>query len=319
MKLGVFTVLFGDRPLPAMLDTIRAAGVACVELGTGGYPGDQVGRTTLLADSAKVQDLRRQVAEAGLSIAALSCHGNPLHPRADVRAQFEIAFQETLQLAEALEVPTVVTFSGCPGDSEHARYPNWVTCAWPPEYRELLEWQWTTQVIPYWQAQKDQLVARGVRVALEMHPGFVVYNPETLLRLRDAVGPVIGANLDPSHLFWQGIDPVEAIRALGSAIYHVHAKDTRLEEALIAVNGVLDPQSYGALLTRRWLFRTLGYGHDAGVWRNILSTLRMVGYDGVVSIEHEDALLSIEEGFSKAVDFLKPLLLSEEPATPWWT
>ncbi|MCY0879258.1 MAG: sugar phosphate isomerase/epimerase [Firmicutes bacterium] len=319
MKLGVFTVLYGDRPLAAVLDAVAAAGVEAVELGTGGYPGDQVGRAALLADPGRVAALREMVAERGLTLAALSCHGNPLHPQDAVRAAFETAFQETLQLAEALEVPTVVTFAGCPGDGPGARYPNWVSTPWPPEYRELLAWQWTTQVIPYWQRQAATLAARGLRVALELHPGFVVYNPETLWRLRDAVGPTVGANLDPSHLFWQGIDPVAAIRALGPAVYHVHAKDTWLDPAGIAVNGVIDPQPLDAVAQRRWLFRTLGYGHDAGVWRQIVSALRVVGYDGVLSIEHEDALLSVEEGLAKAVAFLAPLLLREPPATPWWT
>lgn len=318
MKIGVFTALFQDQPIQEVLESVAAAGVDAVELAAGGYPGDQIGRSELLKNPAKIRELRGAVAQAGLSIAALSCHGNPLHPQESVRTGFDIAFQETVRLAHELEVPTVVTFSGCPGDSDHAQYPNWVTCTWPPDYSTVLEWQWTEKVIPYWSRQVPVLEQLQVRVAIEMHPGFVVYNPETLLRLRAATGEVIGANLDPSHFFWQGIDPVAAIRALGSAIYHVHAKDTRIDAYNTAVNGVLDTKSYRHIQERSWIFRTVGYGHGAEVWGNIISALRVAGYNGVLSIEHEDALMSDREGFRKAVTFLKELVIREDPATPWW-
>ena len=152
-----------------------------------------------------------------------------------------------------------------------------------------------------------------------MHPGFCVYNPETLLRLREAVGDTIGANFDPSHLIWQGMDPVAAIRALEGAIYHVHAKDTKIDQYNTAKFGVLDTKHYGDEIHRSWVFRTVGYGNGLQYWRDLISNLRLVGYDKVMSIEHEDSLMSIDEGLEKAVAFLKESMIKEpKPGSMAW-
>lgn len=318
MKVGVFMALFGNRPLNEALEYVASIGVQAVEIGTGGYVGDHLDRKALLQDARMRKELRSKLDALGLALPALSCHGNPLHPDQDVRNEFEQAFQETVDLANALEVPTVITFSGCPGDSEQSRYPNWVTCPWPEDFLKVLQWQWDEKVLPYWSKTAERLNQKGVRVALEMHPGFVVYNPETLKRLRRVAGPAVGANLDPSHLFWQGIDPVAAIRDLSESIYHFHAKDTYINPITNQVNGVLDTKHYGQERERSWLFRTIGYGHDAGVWSSIISALRIEGYDGALSIEHEDSLMAQREGFEKAVAFLRGLVISEPKTAMWW-
>ena len=185
---------------------------------------------------------------------------------------------------------------------------------------EILDWQWSERVIPYWTEEAKRAREHGVHIGFEMHPGFVVYNPETLLRLREACGSEIGANFDPSHLFWQGIDAVEAIKALGreQAIFHVHAKDTYIDPANTRLNGVLDLKEYGRVLERSWVFRTVGYGQGEKIWRDIVSALRMVDYDHVLSIEHEDGLMSIDEGFSKGVDLLRSILMKEQRPQMWW-
>jgi sugar phosphate isomerase/epimerase len=323
MRLGVFTVLFGSEPLEAALDRVAAAGIPCVEIGTGNYPGDAHCRPAeLLADDGALARFRGAISSRGLEISALSCHGNPLHPRADVALESHDTFVATVQLAERLDVRRVNLFSGCPGDSDSARFPNWVTCAWPTEYGELLEWQWREKVIPYWREQAAFATGHGVRLGFEMHPGFVVYNPATLLRLREACGEAVGANLDPSHLFWQGIDVEVAIAELGrqGAIFHTHAKDTAIHPANAALNGVLDTVPLGEIGRRAWIFRTVGYGHGELDWRRILSALRLAGYDDVLSIEHEDALLSIDEGFRKAVAFLQAVMPAEPALSEsWWT
>ncbi len=323
MKLGFLTVLYADRPLEAVLDRAVALGVDAVELGTGAYPGDAHARPEeLLADRDRVRALRRAVEERGLEISALSCHGNPLHPDPAIAVGHHEVWRRTLELAEALEVEVVNTFSGCPGAGPGSKAPNWVTCPWPPEYGELLEWQWEEHLIPYWSREAEQAASRGVRgVGLEMHPGFMVYNPETLLRLRAATGVRIGANFDPSHLVWQGIDPIEALRELGlaGAIFHAHAKDVRVDPANARRNGVLDTKPYERVLERSWSFRTVGYGHGEEFWRDLISTLRLVGYDGVLSIEHEDPLMSVDEGIEKAVALLRGVLLREPPAEIWWS
>jgi len=319
MKLGVLTVLFQDRPLETVLDHVSKMGLQAIELGTGAYPGNaHCDPVVLLKDPSALQAFRKAIQDRGLMVSALSCHGNPLHPDRTVAANYDRVYRDTVRLAAELGVGVVNLFSGCPGDSDGAKYPNWVTCAWPPDFAELLKWQWEEKVIPYWQEAGPFAEKLGVKLAFEMHPGFVVYNPEGLLRLRSAVGPVIGANYDPSHLYWQGIDPVASIRALGSAIHHVHAKDTFIDPYNTAINGVLDTKSYADLALRSWTFRTVGYGHDQNSWRALVSALRLVGYDYVLSIEHEDPLASIDEGFSKAVSFLKDVLLTEQPSAMWW-
>jgi len=321
MKLGVLMVLFGDKPFEEALDTVKEAGLDAVEIGTGNYPGDTYCKVDeLLSDETKLKNFKNAVEKRKLEISALSCHGNPLHPDSSIREPHREVQRKTILLAEKLEVPRIITFSGCPGDSENAKYPNWVTCPWPDDFSEILKWQWEEKVIPYWKEEAAFARKHNVKeIGLEMHPGFVVYNTETLLKLRDAAGEEIGANFDPSHLFWQGIDPIASVKKLGKAIFHVHAKDTKINPYTTSVNGVLDTKTYLDEVNRSWLFRTVGYGHGFDFWKDFVSTLRMVGYDGVLSIEHEDSLMSTNEGFSKAVKFLKEVLISEPKPEAWWT
>ncbi|HYZ13111.1 MAG TPA: sugar phosphate isomerase/epimerase [Actinomycetota bacterium] len=322
MKLGVFTVLYRELAFEQMLDKVKALGLDAVELGTGNYPGNHhCDPDELLADPTKATAFRRAVESRGLVISALSQHGNPVHPDAEFAKRDREVFDKTIRLAEVLEVPVVNAFSGCPGDHAGAKYPNWVTCPWPDDFLKVLEWQWDEVVIPYWTDAAELARAHGVtKIALEMHPGFVVYNPETLLKLRAAVGESIGANLDPSHLFWQGIDVVEAIKVLGAdnAIFHVHAKDTFVDRRNVAVNGNLDTKHYDRVLERAWTFRTVGYGQGERTWRDFVSALRAVDYDYVLSIEHEDQLMSMDEGLRKAIELLQAVVIREEKPKMWW-
>lgn len=199
--------------------------------------------------------------------------------------------------------------------------PNWVTCAWPPEYPKVLEWQWNEAAIPYWREAAALAQAHGgKRIAVEMHPGFLVYNPETALKLRAAVGELLGVNLDPSHLFWQGIDIPAAIRAFASAgaLFHLHAKDVFIDKSNAAANGCLDAKPYRRISERSWTFRSVGWGHDAACWKEIISALRTAAYDGALSIEHEDALASVDEWLRQSVDFLRSIVLREPPTEMWW-
>jgi sugar phosphate isomerase/epimerase len=322
MKLGVFTVLYQNLPFEDMLDKVLEMGVETIELGTGNYPGNSHCNPDELIDNpGKIKALKKAVEDRGLQISGLSCHGNPLHPDKRFAQNAHETWRKTVQLAEQLEIPVVNGFSGCPGDHENAKFPNWVTCSWPPEYLEVLDWQWKEVVVPYWKEEAAFAASHGInQIAFEMHPGFVVYNPETLLKLRDQVGESIGANFDPSHLLWQGIDPVEAIKKLGreKAIFHVHAKDTYLDTANIRVNGVLDTKHYSQIVDRSWVFRSVGYGQSEKVWKDIVSALRSIGYDYVLSIEHEDMLASMDEGLSKAIQLLKNVLFKEDLPQMWW-
>jgi sugar phosphate isomerase/epimerase len=319
VKIGVFTTLYSSRSLDETLDHLATLGVEAVEIGTGNWPGSaHCDVDALLADPGLARDLRGKVAERGMMISALSQHGNPVHPDPDLAARDHAVWEKTVRAAELLEVPVVNAFSGCPGDGAGGTRPNWVTCAWPDEFAEILAWQWDSVLVPYWTEQLELLRRHGVKAALEPHPGFCVYNTETMLRLREATGPEIGCNYDPSHLFWQGMDPVVTIKALGPAIHHVHAKDTFLDRANVARDGVLDTKGYDRLPDRSWYFRTIGFGQGEKAWRDIVSALRLVGYDGAVSIEHEDGLLSRDEGLAKAVELLLRLRPSEPVGDMWW-
>lgn len=320
MKLGLFTAVFNGQSLEVALATVRQwPQITMVELGTGGWPGgEHLDLSALLGNRERIAAYRQQLADAGLGISALSCHGNAVHPDAAIAERDNRLFRKTVELAEQMEVPVVVTFSGCPGGSPVDRTPNWITAAWPPEYAKALRWQWEERLIPYWSEAAEYASAHGVKVALEAHPGFAVYNVETMLRLRAEAGPNLGINLDPSHLWWQGMDIPAAIAALGDAIFYVHAKDVALHPANIARNGVLDTKSFTRMAERSWLFRSVGWGHSELEWKAIVSTLRLVGYDYVLSIEHEDAMASIHEGLDSAVSMLSRVLLREAPAEAWW-
>ena len=321
MKLCVLANLFGDLTLDQTLAKLKPLGVEAVEIGAGGFPGKaQCDPEVLLNDETKLQEFVDTFKKYDIELAALSCHGNPVHPDKEIAEMFDRDFRNTVLLAEKVGVDTVITFSGCPGGSPEDKTPNWATCAWPDDFLKVLDYQWNDVLIPYWKKTAAFAESHGVtKIAFEMHPGFCVYNPETLMKLRNAVGPVLGANFDPSHLVWQGIDPVAAIRYLGDAIYHFHAKDLRVDDINTSLNGVLDTKHYTDELNRSWVFRAVGYGHDAKWWKDIASALRLVGYDKVMSIEHEDSLMSIEEGLRKAVYTLKDCIISEpKPTTMSW-
>jgi len=318
MKLGVFSAILANEPIEEAVKYLSGLGVQAIELGSGGYPGkSHCDPAELLKNDAKINNLKKFVEDNGMIISSLSCHGNPVHPDKETAKQFHNDFVDSVLLAEKLGIDTVITFSGCPGDYDGAKYPNWVTCPWPPDFLDILEYQWNDVLIPYWIKTVEFAKNHGVKnIALEMHPGFCAYNPETLLKLRNAVdGKTIGANFDPSHLFWQGIDPVKAIRDLGPVIQRFHAKDVRIDEYNTLANGVLDTKHYTDEMTRSWIFRSVGYGHNMQVWRDMISALRLVGYDYVMSIEHEDSLMSAKEGLEKAIYFLKQAIISEAKPT----
>jgi len=324
MRIGLFTALFGDKPLDETLDIAQSLGLGAVEIGAGAYPGTpHLDVPKLLESKAERDSLMKKITDRGLILSAISVHGNAIHPVKSTAEDHHNVFVNAVKLASALGIECVNGFSGCPGDGPNAVNPNWVTCAWPDEYRDILDWQWNSVVIPYWKEQAAFLKSHKVKFCIEMHPGFVVYSNDTLFKLRDGIGAdgdAIGANFDPSHLWWQGIDPIAAVRELGAkgALYHVHAKDTRIDPYNSARNGNLDTKSYGDILERSWVFRSVGYGHSLEWWKDFVSNLRMVGYDHVLSIEHEDGLMSPMEGLSKAIDVLKQPVIFEEAGSMFW-
>jgi sugar phosphate isomerase/epimerase len=319
MHIGVFTALWEDLSFEEALDRAAAAGVSAVEIGTGGYPHNpHCPVDELLESESRREEYVEAVASRDLIISGLSCHNNPIHPDEQVAKEADEVLRRTVRLAQALEVPVINTFSGLPAGAPGDTCPNWVTCPWPPHFLDMLDYQWNQVAIPYWKEAARFAADHGVKVGFEMHPGMLVYNVDTMLRIRDAAGPAIGCNFDPSHLFWNGVDPVAAIRKLGDAIFHVHGKDVYVDPLNVSVNGCNDNKPYDQIAQRSWTFRTIGYGHGVKTWKDIASALRLIGYDYVISIEHEDALMSTGEGLAKAVATLKEACIFEPPGEMFW-
>ena len=319
MRIGVLSALYQKFSFEEALDKIANAGATAVELGTGGYPGSHhCPIDELLESSEKRVDYLKAVESRGLIISAFSCHWEPLSPDVKLANDSDVLFKKTVRLAELFGVPAVNVLSGLPAGSPTDTSPNWVTCPWPPHFLDILDYQWNQVGIPYWRQAAQFAEEHNVKIGIEMHPGMLLYNVETLLRMREACGPALGCNFDPSHLFWNGVDAVAAIRKLGEAIVHVHGKDCYVDSFNISVNGCNDHKPYTRIPERSWTFRTIGYGHDVKVWKDIVSALRMVGYDYVISIEHEDGLMSFDEGLSKGLAVLKDAVTVETPGEIFW-
>ena len=315
IPIGVFDPAFPDLSLDQMLDKVAGYGLEAMEIGTGGYPDNHhCPLNDLLADPAKLKVWKKKFDDRNIVIGALSCHGNPVHPDSKIAGRDAQTFRNTVLLAEKLGVQVIVGFSGCPGGSPTDTTPNWVTYRWPPEYGQALDWQWKEKVVPYWKdAAKFAREHNVHKLAFEMHPNFVVYNPRTLLRLREAVGEEIGANCDLSHLFWQGCNPVEVIHMLGKegALYHAHMKDTVMFQDNVDRYGVLNfASSTEELPEASETFRAVGYGHGAHTWKDIVRAYMDVGYDGFLSIENEDPILPGDIGVERAAYVLKNVLPS---------
>ncbi len=310
IPIGVFDPVYADLSMDAMLDRVSALGLEAMEIGTGGYPDNKhCPLDELVADPAKAKAWLKKFTDRNIQVATLSCHGNPIHPDAAHAAKDADTFKKTVRLAEMIGVKVIVGFSGCPGGGPTDITPNWITYRWPPEYAKAQDWQWNEKVIPYWKEAAKYAREHGVhRLAFEMHPNFAVYNPRTLLRLREAVGEEIGANCDLSHLFWQGCDPVEVIHFLGkqNAIFHAHMKDTVFFPDNVNRYGVLN-FSFEAndLALASETFRAVGYGHSASLWKSVLQAYMDIGYEGILSIENEDPILPGPVGVERAVYVLK--------------
>ena len=310
IPIGVFDPVYDRLSLDAMLDKVSALGFEAMEIGTGGYPNNHhCPLDDLIADRSKAKAWQKKFEDRGIRVATLSCHGNPIHPDASIAKKDIDTFRKSVLLAEMLDVKVIVGFSGCPGGTPQDTQPNWITYRWPPEYAKMQDWQWKEKVVPYWKEAARYAREHGVkRLALEMHPNFVVYNPRTLIKLREAVGEEIGANNDLSHLFWQGCDPVEVIHFLGKqgAIYHAHMKDTVFFPENVNKYGVLNfAFETSDLDSASETFRAVGYGHSASLWKSIIKAYMDVGYDGILSIENEDPILAGEVGVERAAYVLK--------------
>lgn len=307
MELGLYTDSVGQLGFEDALDLAAAIGAKGIEIAAGGQsPAPHMRVFELLENASARTAFHDAFRRRGLRIAALNCSAWPLHPIVGER-HVEI-IRATIRLAELLAVRKIVTMSGTPGDGPHASTINWVWYPWPPDAVELRERQWA-MALPFWRELAAYARDRGIEsIAFELHPLHLVYNVPTLLRMRDALGPIIGANVDPSHMFWQQMDPIAVIDALGGAVQHVHLKDTQLVTEQVALAGVLDERPFEDPAQRAWIFRTVGRGHDVDFWARFIRALRACGYDDVLSIENEDVTQAPVEGVTEAARFMAPLL-----------
>jgi sugar phosphate isomerase/epimerase len=310
VKLGVVTSALAGWGFEAGLDRLRELGAGAIEIGCGGYHADRGfgDPARLVADPGERARWSEAIAARGLEISALALHGAPLSPDRDAAARYDAEFRAACRLAELAGVNRITLLAGIPEGAPGDATPCWIASAFPPGNRDVLEWQWERRVVPYWREHARIADGHGCRLCFEMHPNDVVFNPPAFLRLRDAVGPVAALNFDPSHLFWQGIDTLEALRALAAHVAHVHAKDAALNAAVVRRDGVIDNGPFEDLAARAWSFRTVGLGHGEPYWREFVAALRAIGYDGAVSIEHEDLGLAPADGLAQAAAFLRPLL-----------
>lgn len=319
MKLGVMANIFCGKNWKEACEAAKKAGLTAIEPGCGGF----VGKThcdpqKLLSDKNELKEWVNIAERNGLEISSISCHGNMLHPDNKISNAHIADFENAITFASTIGVKVINSFAGCPGASEGEKYPNWITCPWPTYYGEAIKWQWEKKLIPFWSNMVKKLKKAKISVGFEMHEGDMVYNTETLLKLRDAVGEQVCCCFDPSNLFWQGINPIKAIQALKGIIVNVHAKDGKINREIVEFTGSSDWKNYSELDKRAWNFRTVGYGHGVEFWNEFLYTLRLSGYDGVISIEHEDPLISGEEGLNKAISFLKDKILQAPKGEMWW-
>jgi sugar phosphate isomerase/epimerase len=310
MRLGFVSDSLGGLPLTDLLNHAQRMGVQGVEVNTCGWStAPHFDLKGMLGNPAEQKVFRQQFADRGLDIISLNANGNPLHPTDPSQGE---GLKTTLRIAGEMGIKTVCTMSGLPAGNATDTMPNWVVSSWPPETQAILRYQWEEKLIPFWTEIAALAKSCGVeRIALELHGNQCVYNVPSLLKLRAAIGPVIGANLDPSHLFWMGADPLIAAEALGDAIYHVHAKDTFLNAPKQAITSLLENGSLMDIPARSWSYITLGFGHGEEWWRQFCYRLKMAGYDGWLSIEHEDVLLNSLEGLEKSVALLQGVMPSK--------
>ncbi|MCB9452845.1 MAG: sugar phosphate isomerase/epimerase [Anaerolineaceae bacterium] len=308
MKIGLVTDSLGHLSFDALLETAAGMGVETLEFPCGGWStAPHVNLDELIENDAARKTFVDKIRDHGFEISALNCSGNQLHP-GELGQDNDAVVRKTFKLAKLIGVHRIVMMSGLPGGPGDAN-ANWITTAWPPQTHTILRYQWEDVAIPYWRELVKEARNNGIeKICIEQHASQLVYNTRTLLKLRDAVGETVGVNFDPSHMLWMGGEPLRAINIMGDAIYHVHAKDTRIDPTISEINTLIETTPNERVAERAWNYVTLGYGHPESWWRNFVLLLKQNGYDDVLSIEHEDVALTPESGVQKTVDFLRAII-----------
>ncbi len=321
MKLGLNSLFLPNLEFEEGLRYAQDLGVEVIEMACIGGPSSRYcDPDKLLAHQGELDRWLDALERHGLKVSGFCAHGEPLSPDKEVSDAYSRRFRQICRLAEAATVDRLTTNSGIPEGAPGDTAPCWVVDSFKPHNRSILRWQWEERVIPFWREHARIAQDHGCLLAIEPQIGEVIYTPQTLMKLRQAIGPVIGCNLDPSHLLAQQIDPNEAILFMADAIYHVHIKDTRIDPRKVRQQGWLDLSPHIEPEKRTWHFAVIGWGHGERFWREFITNLRFVGYEGALSVEMECAYLQVQDGVEKSIAFLKPLLLEDAPAPGerWW-
>jgi len=320
MKLGVISQnLMQFDEVEEGLQYAEDLGFQAIEVGIAGLWGRKFcDIEKLMADRGEIERWHEGFARHGLEISAMGAHGAPLMPDKKVAGQYSREFRRACEFMGVAGVTRMTLLSGLPEGAEGDTAPNWVTFAEWPFLRDTLEWQWEKRLVPYWREHGKIAADNGVTLCFEMHGGDMVHNPVGLKRLREEVGPVVACNFDISHLWYQAIDPIEAVRFLGPLVQHVHIKDTIIHHHNRRIRGLMDPGTTEEPENRAWTYTLAGWGHDASEWREFVTTLRLTGYDHVLSVEMESEYFEVDEGLRKSAEFLKPIVLERPPGAKWW-
>ena len=319
MEIALMGASMLDRSWDEFLDAASKERVRFVEACSGGHiPKVHYDPVELASNDASYERFAESLSSRGMAISSFSCHGNPLHPNEDIASRAHDDFVATCDVAAKMNVRHVSVLGGCPGGGPEDRVPNWIINSAFPTWAAPYEWQWSERVLPYWRRAAEVADANGVKICVEPHSADVVYNYKTFTRLREAIGPTIGMNFDPSHLWWQGVDPLVFIQAVGEAIYTCHIKDVHIDTRTVALDGILSPEKFHAWDKRPWTFSTPGYGHSQQYWSQFIRTLRHVGYNGYLSIECEDPFMTPDDTFENAVTVLRKAIPSRpKPRMDW--
>jgi sugar phosphate isomerase/epimerase len=318
MRIGVYSDSLPKLSRRELFAWCAERGVTDIELGVGAWgpwPRPHLDLATI--GTAKERDrLSGELKEHGLRLGAVNAAGNLLHPDQKKREDAQARFRAAVELAVALGVKRVVTMSGCPagaGGGGLGVFPCWATSC---DDENLFAWQLENSLGPFWRATSDWLekAAPGVMICLELHPGVAIFSTAGFEALAAHVGKNVGLNLDPSHFWWQGIDPVTVIEALGERIGWAHGKDTLLYPERIRRHGLLHFAPPTDATHAPWHFAPVGEGHDDKTWAVLLGALRAAGYDDVISIEHEDPRYDGPQGTERSLAGLRRALARLEGA-----
>lgn len=307
MKLAICTDVFAHLSYIEMLDKVKSLGIDAVEMTAGGWGARKHCNTQeLLADADKRAAFMAELDKRGMRISALNTSCNPLWP-SETGRQYRDSMYDCAKLAGLLGVKKIVAMAGLPAGNETDTTPNWITStiSWPDFMAPAYEYQWKV-TIAFWKEFCAYARTCGVeQIAIEEFPGTMVWSAQTLLKLRNATDPMLGINLDPSHMMILGADPISAARALKGCIFHVHGKDARIERGLADINGLPEPLPVTESADRVWNYVAVGCGKDLQWWKEFFSVVHMMGYDGDVSLEMEDLTMTVEAGVSTSIDALR--------------